>query len=210
MSYRFTTPVVILMYGLPGAGKSAFARQFAEAAHIAHVHTDRIRFELYDDANFSASENQTVLRLATYMAEELLKTKQSLIFDMHLPTQRLRDDLRKTAADLGGRTLLIWVQTDKETAYYRATHRDRRRADDRFSFNLSQAQFEQLSGGVSGSFKPSEHPIVISGKHLFDLQVKAVWRRLDQLGLLADKPAPLANRGRVDYERRTLSRTAGI
>lgn len=197
------------MYGLPGAGKSAFARQYAAETEIAHVHSDRIRHELFDDASFSASENQTVLRLATYMTEELLKLGQSLIFDMHLPTQRLREELKKLASENGAQTIIIWVQTDAETAEYRASHRDRRRPDDRYSFNLSHAQFEQLAAGVTGSFKTSEHPVVISGKHLFRLQIKAVERRLRGLGLLGQPPAQ-ARAGRIDYERRFRPRTTSL
>jgi predicted kinase len=209
MSYQFDPPIMILMYGLPGAGKSAFARQFSTVAGLAHIHADRLRYELYDDASFSSSENQTVLRLGAYMVDELLKHQQSVIFDMHLPTQRLRDDLKRLAAQYQANTVVIWVQTDKETARYRASHRDRRRLDDKYSFNLSPAQFDTLSNGVNGNFKPNERTIVISGKHLFNVQAKTVWRRLQELGLLKVQ-TPATSRGRVDYARRNLPRNPSL
>jgi predicted kinase len=210
MRYRFGSPVVILMYGLPGAGKSAFARQFSAEAGLAHVHSDRLRFELYDDASFSPSENQTVLRLASYMCEEILKTGQSLVFDMHLPTQRLRDELRQLAAKTGAKTRVVWVQTDRETAQYRSSHRDRRRPDDKYAFNLSQAQFEQLAAGAGGNFRPNEGPIVISGKHLYGIQAKAVWRRLAENGLVTIDSSGPTTAGRVDYERRFRARSSRV
>lgn len=41
-------PVVIYMYGLPGSGKSFIARQLSESLGLAHVSSDRIRFELFE------------------------------------------------------------------------------------------------------------------------------------------------------------------
>lgn len=210
MTTSFDSPVVILTYGLPGAGKSAFARQFAAARSLAHVHSDRIRHELFDDASFSASENQTVLRLALYMTEELLKVGQSLVFDMHLPSQKLREDLKRLASGYNAQYLLVWIQTDRETAHYRASHRDRRRPDDKYAFNLSSAQFDQLAQGVTGSFKHTEKPAVISGKHLFKLQAATVDRRLASLGVLDGKAMAKLSPGRVDYGRRLQTRTINI
>jgi len=38
-----TKPLLILLYGFPGAGKTHFARQLSETIHAAHVQSDRIR-----------------------------------------------------------------------------------------------------------------------------------------------------------------------
>lgn len=210
MSITFNQPLILLMHGLPGAGKSAFARQFAEAAGMAHVNSDRFRYELYDDASFTTSENNTVLRLCAYMTEELLKRGNCVIFDMHLPSQRLRDGLRSLATDNGAEFVLVRVQTDTDTAWWRASHRDRRRLDDKYAFNLSQAQYEELANRVNTNFRSSEKVIVISGKHLFKVQAATVLRRLQAFGLMPSAPNLHQRSGRIDYARRQPSRPTGL
>lgn len=195
---------MLLMHGLPGAGKSAFARQFAELTGLSHVSSDRFRYELYDDPKFTTSENNTVLRLAAYMSEELLRRGNSVIFDMHLPTQRLRDGLARLANDHNAQLVLVWVQTDQETAGWRSQHRDRRRIDDKYAFNLSASQFDELAQLVKSNFRPKDRLIVISGKHLFRVQAAAALKRLKELSLVSDQPPSTG--GRVDYARRQIPR----
>lgn len=196
------------MHGIPGAGKSAFARQFSDFTGIAHINSDRIRYELYDDAQFTGAENTTVWRLTSYMAELLLSQGQSIIFDMHLPTLSLRKTLQGLAKENKADFVVVWVQTDYETALYRATHRDRRRVDDRFSFQLSPALHERLSR--MGSAPNESKSIVVSGKHLFSTQKTPVIRKLRELNLLEtieNSSIPAGNRsGRVDHDRRTPER----
>lgn len=204
MKPQLTQPVCLLMHGIPGAGKSAFARQLSERLNIAHVNSDRIRAELFDDPQFGSAENSTVWRLAAYMAETLLSTGQSVVFDMHLPTQTLRRTLRDIAKQYSAGFVVVWVQTDYETALYRATHRDRRRIDDKYSFQLTPQMHERLAGVGS---KPSSEPaIVISGQHLFKTQVGPVLKKLQDMKFLTMAP-PLSERiSRVDHDRRRPTR----
>jgi predicted kinase len=193
------------MHGLPGAGKSAFARQFSELLGITHINTDRIRYELFDDAQFNPAENNTVLRLADYMSDTLLSSGQSIIFDMHLPTKILRKAMKKMADNNSAAFLLIWVQTDKDTAQFRSSHRDRRKPDDKYSFNLSSQTFEMLSKRVSPP--AGETTVVISGKHLFKYQSAGVLRKLQYLKVIEiDSLSTPRNSGRVDLNRRAPNR----
>lgn len=200
MEIQLVKPLCILMYGIPGAGKSTFARQLSEQLNIAHVHSDRIRHELYDDAQYSSAENSTVLRLSVYMAEMLLAQKQSVIFDMQLPTQTLRNNLRSLAREYGAEFITVWVQTDYETALYRATHRDRRRIDDKYSFSITPQLHQRLSS--AGSEPRDGSTIVISGKHLFKTQVGPLLRRLKQAGVITNNIPAGKRTGRVDHDRR--------
>lgn len=192
------------MHGIPGAGKSAFARQFAQHLEIAHINSDRIRAELYDDAQFGSAENATVWRLSYYMAETVLAGSQSLVLDMNLPTQTLRRHLRTLATQYGAAFVVIWVQTDYETALYRATHRDRRRIDDKYSFPISAQLHQKLS--TTGSNPGPEPTIVISGQHIFKTQLGPVLNKLRELKLMAaDSPAS-ERMGRIDLARRIPAR----
>lgn len=220
MNSVFQQPVLFLFYGLPGSGKSAFARQSAAALSASHVWGDRIRYELYDDPRYTSAENNTVLRLADYMADELLKRGATTFFDVSLPTPQLREAMRKLAQENNAQCVIIWVQTDSETARTRSLKRDRRTLDDKYSSSLTQAQFTAQS--VMTPLGEREQHIVISGKHLFKLQLKTLLSRLQIMGLLASAKAvipetaslkvePPINRttslgGRVDFKRRQPNR----
>jgi predicted kinase len=173
--------------------------------NMVHVSANRIRYELYDDPTYSSAENLTVLRLAGYMAEESLSQGVSVIFDMHLPTATLRRSLRDMVDQLKGVMLTVWVQTDFETARYRALNRDRRRTDDRYTPAMSQQQFTRLAKPS----KPAEREAytVISGKHLFKFQHQTVTQRLIKMAALPTVEPPNTRAGRVDLERRQPHRS---
>lgn len=77
-----TRPTLILLYGYPGAGKTFMARQLSEDIQAAHVQSDRIRFELFEQPRYDRQENQIVDHLMQYMTEEFLNSGISVIYDI--------------------------------------------------------------------------------------------------------------------------------
>ncbi|HET7320537.1 MAG TPA: AAA family ATPase, partial [Candidatus Saccharimonadales bacterium] len=67
-----TKPLLLLLYGFPGAGKTYFARQFCEHVQAAHIQADRIRSELFERPRYDKEENQVIAQLMDYMAGEFL------------------------------------------------------------------------------------------------------------------------------------------
>src|SRR6266496_4331812 len=65
-------PLLVLLYGFPGAGKTYFARQLCERVQAAHVQGDRIRFELFEKPRYDKQENDVITQLMDYMTEEFL------------------------------------------------------------------------------------------------------------------------------------------
>ena len=213
---QLVRPTLFLLYGFPGAGKTYFARQLCEELQAAHVQSDRIRNELFEQPRFDKQENRVVTQLMQYMTEEFLNAGVSVVFDvnaMRLSQRRaLRDLARKSKAD----PILVWFQVDPETAYARIDKRDRRKSDDKFAVPLTRKQFDILAAGMQNPTSTEEY-IVVSGKHTYQTQRSAVIRKLYQNGLLqADQanaglakpgmvnlvPSPLA--GRVDPTRRNI------
>lgn len=167
---------MIIVVGMPGAGKSFFASRFSETFGAPVVSYDRIRFELFAQPTFSADEAELIERLAAYQIEELLKSKRSFLIDGsgNAKTERVRFAALAKKAEY--ETLLVWVQTHERTAETRATKRSSRRDDDKFNTSLSAEQFAaQLR-----RFTPPtrEEHVVISGMHTYNTQAKTVLRKL--------------------------------
>jgi predicted kinase len=209
-------PALVLLYGFPGCGKTYFARQFCEAVQAAHVHSDRIRAELFEKPRYDRQENAIVSQLMNYMTEEFLAAGMSVVYDMNAMRAQQRLELREMARRGKATPLVIWFQMDPDTAFARSTKRDHRRADDRYSPPIDYKSFETI---ITHMQNPSnaENYQVVSGKHTFPTQFAAVAHKMRQLGLVGIndenahtvKPGlvnliPSPNAGRVDMSRRDI------
>ncbi len=211
-----TKPLLILLYGFPGAGKTHFARQLSETIHAAHVQGDRIRGELFDDPRHDKQENDVVTHLSLYMTEEFLKSGISVIYDVNTMRLAERRRLRDVARKVKAQPVLIWLQIDTESALARLGQRDRRKTDDKYAASYDRAGFETVIGQMQNPHITEDY-IVISGKHTFNTQRGAVVKKMYELGLIASdqmtsnvaKPGlvnlvPNPAAGRVDMSRRNI------
>ncbi len=211
-----TKPLLILLYGFPGAGKTHFARQLSETISAAHVHGDRIRNELFDQPQYDKQEDDVVNHLMQYMSEEFLKSGMSVIYDVNATRLSERRRLRDVARKVKAQPVLIWLQIDTDSALARLGQRDRRKADDKYAATYDRAGFDAAIGQMQNPHV-SEDYIVISGKHTFNTQRGAVIKKMYEMGLIAAdqltssvvKPGlvnliPNPAAGRVDMTRRNI------
>lgn len=212
-----TRPALILLYGYPGAGKTYLARQLSEDIQAAHVQSDRIRFELFEQPRYDRQENQIVDHLMQYMTEEFLNAGISVLYDINAMRFNQRRELRDLARKHKAEVLLIWLQIDHESAFLRATKRDRRKLDDRYTASIGRDVFTQIASGMQNP-QTTEDYVVISGKHTYGTQRSAVIKKLYDLGLVSTESAgaklvkpqlvnliPNPAAGRVDPSRRNIT-----
>ena len=175
------------MLGPPGAGKSFFARQISEALPFGLVSGDRIRYELFEEPRYDADENNIVMRIMDYMTEELLASGVSVIYDdIGLLDYQERLQRRNMATKAKVNPLTIWVQTDLATAFSRASTRDRRRSDEKYSRSIDRATFDKLATALQPpQFR--EDYVVISGKYVFKSQATALIKKLRDLDLVEEQ-----------------------
>ncbi len=210
-------PLLVLLYGFPGSGKTFFARQLCEQLVAVHVHGDRMRAELFENPTYSKDENHIVSSLMNYMTGEFLNAGVSVVYDTNVMRTAQRRALRNMATKAGVETVLVWLQIDTDTAFGRVSRRDRRKLDDRYAQPLDRAKFDTVSNGMQNP-DATEHYLVVSGKHVFNTQKSAILRHLldrklinldpnanhiSKPGLVNLVPSPAA--GRVDLNRRNIS-----
>lgn len=178
------------MVGVPGSGKSFFAEQFSRTFSAPYI--DIRALAAHTKSAKDADE------LAIQFASEIVKTKQTFVYEGAFDTYAERTDFFKWAQSKGYLPMLIWVQTDQRTAMKRTLKQ----------YDMSREAYEQLLKRFEPP-RPNESAVVLSGKHTYVTQAKAV------LGRLTNKPtqstsatpaAPIARPPRQDHkpERRAI------
>ena len=206
-------PVLIMLYGYPGAGKTHFATELSKAMDAAHVQGDRIRSELFETPRYDKEEDGIVTHLMEYMAEEFLNAGVNVIFDTNATRLVQRRALREITRKVKGQTLLVWLQIDQESAMARIASRDRRRNDDKYARPYTKEAFKLLIGAMQ---KPQQEDyVVVSGKHTFPMQRNSLVKKLYDLGAISTDMAVsnvakpglvnlVPTAGRVDMQRRNV------
>lgn len=214
---RTTKPMLIMLYGFPGAGKTLFANNLTEYLDCAHVHSDRIRHELFEEPRYDEQENGIINHLMEYMAEEFLNAGISVIYDTSMSRKADRHEIRELARKKHAKTLLVWFQVDPDTAFARLRKRDRRKTEDKYAVNYTENDFRHLASRMQHP-EPTEDYVVVSGKHTFPSQKTAVFKKFMEMGLIDNASAranvakpgmvnliPNSHPGRVDMTRRNIN-----
>lgn len=191
-SLSLTKPHLLVMVGIPGSGKSFFAKHFSDTFKAPWVHLDGIRAELFNEPTYSKDENIIINRVSDYMLDEMFKTQKTIVLEGGVDLRTQRTAIEKRARGAGYETLYVWVQTDSATAKVRATKKTRQQP----TAKLTADQFDTFSKRFT-PLSSNENQIVISGKHTFASQLKIVLKKLVEPRAAAvsttdPKPAALA------------------
>lgn len=171
-SLSLSSPHIIAMVGLPGSGKTQFAEQFADTFAAPCLSADQF-VQLGGDSDATDAAVLTVLG-------EMMKTKQTIVFDGATYRRIARAELVKQARRHGYRVLFVWVQTDPATTKQRALKA------------MSLEEFEQRCKRFSPPHE-LEPAVVISGRHTYSTQARTVLKRLTESRGQAGESQPHAS-----------------
>lgn len=160
-SLHLTRPHAIMMVGIPGSGKSFFAKQFSDMFSAPYVDSLVIEERSIDSAR--AGE------LIALLLGEIAKTGQTFIFEGNSDSRVRRSEFARWARERGYQPMFVWVQADKATSLSRTLK----------SKSLNRDEFEDIVHKFSAPH-PDEKPVVISGKHTYASQAKVILSHLSK------------------------------
>lgn len=165
-SLSLSQPHMLITVGIPGSGKSFFAKQFAATFGAPYVHYDTI--QAISGQNGAISDTY-----AGYMLRELFKTKHTLLFDGPSATPAERAALKDLALSAGYACLFVWVQTDVTTAKARYVKDARKHGQ-----HASTSQYDAIVRAFVPPAAKEGTTVVVSGKHTYATQARAVLKNL--------------------------------
>lgn len=156
-SLSLATPHIIAMVGIPGSGKTYFAEQF--------VNTFATPFISYHQLQGLSGDALTLHGTMLQILTEVTKTKHTVVFEGATNTRAERDELVKLAKQRGYSVLFVWVQTEVSMA------------KKRLSKEVSGADYDHYLDQFEQPQDP-EPVVVISGRHTYNTQARAILKRL--------------------------------
>jgi predicted kinase len=102
--------MVVIVFGLPGSGKSYFASRLAEQLNAVYLNTDRLRLEMFDKRSYSDTEKMTVYNRVLDLVSELIAQHKSVVVDGTFYKEEIRSMFRKQLQ----KSALIFIEVEAD------------------------------------------------------------------------------------------------
>ncbi len=184
-SLNLTKPHLIIIVGIPGAGKTYFGQQFSNTFNAPYL--------TFDDISALTTDDSTAQKVWDYTISKIIQTKQTLLIEGPGTTRAERQTISSFARTNDYQPLFIWVQTEPNTAQLRSLKGLGKEKHIRpLTKNEFAEQFEHFQ-----PLTPADPYIVISGKHTYASQAKNVLKKLTEprvekaakMSLVSERPA---------------------
>ena len=116
-------PFLVVVSGLPGTGKSYFARRLVERLPAVILESDRLRKALFPKPGYSAGESRQLFRAAYILVERLLRQAVPVVFDATNLSEHYRERLYRIAERLGVKLVVVRVEAPPELVHQRLQER---------------------------------------------------------------------------------------
>jgi len=144
---RSTEPRLVVVCGLPGAGKTTVAEHAVDALDAELLRTDVVRKELFPDPEYTPAEVQAVYDELLARAAESLRAGDPVVLDGTFKERELRGAARRTAEAVGVPLTLVKVECDEDVVRDRIRARSGDESDADFEIHQQfREQFEAIAG----------------------------------------------------------------
>ena len=145
--------IIVVVCGLPGSGKSHFARKLAEKLEARYFNSDIVRNELLKEKSYSEKEKHRIYEVMFARALELIDDERSVVLDATFYLEALRRRISELASSYGISPLFIEITASEEHIRERL-QRSRQDSDANYDIYLRiKNQYEPLK---------SEHLVLAS------------------------------------------------
>jgi predicted kinase len=130
-------PLLIMLVGPPGTGKSRLARRLGNALDAQVVETDRVRKQLFAEPRYTGGEHAAVYGWCHTLLRSALVVGRTVIFDATNLEERQRRKVYDIVDGAAARLLIVWVTCPPPIVQERLL----RRHEARDEYDLSDADW---------------------------------------------------------------------
>ena len=116
-------PFLVMLSGLPGTGKSYFARELVERVPFLLLESDRLRKALVSDPKYTRGEHSRVFAACHLLLEEFLGQGHRVLFDAANLTEQFRLPVYQMASRASAPLTVIRFTAPEETVRRRLAER---------------------------------------------------------------------------------------
>jgi len=122
--------MIIAIFGLPGSGKTFFAKQLASRINGIHVSSDAVRNSLKQQTKYNDAAKMEVYQLMLSLLEKGIADRRAVVLDATFYKESIRNLFRKKAQELNTTLYFIEMQADESVIKIRTNeHRQDSEAD---------------------------------------------------------------------------------
>lgn len=127
--------MVIAVFGLPGTGKTFFAKRLASAIDATYLGTDQQRKQMQHEGRYSTADKARVYEKLFKQVQDGLQRQETVVVDGTFSRHPVRRQLQRVAE--GQQATLCWIQTTADEATIRQRV-SRKREDSEADFAVYQ------------------------------------------------------------------------
>ena len=116
-------PVLVVVSGLPGSGKSHFSRRLAEQVPLLVLQSDALRKVLFPSPSYTKEESARLFAACYSLIEELLEQGIPMLLDATNLIEEHRERLCYIAGRLGVKPVLVYLEAPPKVVYQRLKER---------------------------------------------------------------------------------------
>ena len=106
--------MVIIVFGLPGSGKSYFASRLAMHLEAEYVNSDELRMHMLQERNYTAAEKQRVYDAMLSRMSDALSDKKPIVLDATFYKKSIRRRFEQRAATFHHSIIYIEVTAPED------------------------------------------------------------------------------------------------
>ncbi len=118
-------PVIVILSGLPGSGKSHFGRRLVEQVPLLVLQSDHLRKALFPHPSYTDAESARLFDAYHALIEDLLAHGTPLLIDATNLVEAHRERLYRAARRPEVRPILVRLTAPREVIYRRLQRRSR-------------------------------------------------------------------------------------
>lgn len=165
-------PVLYIMVGYPGSGKTTVAQLIHEVTGARHLWADQERQARFHHPPHGSEESRKLYDQLNQEVTKMLVDGQSVIYDTGFSFRRDRQHMRELAKKAKADCKLIWVQVPRDLAKTRAVQESEGKPT-RLWGNMSEADFNRMADNLHPP-EADEKPITIHGVGVDEARVRHI------------------------------------